>query len=1117
MSKSTGNSSFRLWSGILLLFVFTAASLYAQGKPPAEKLVSLNVKNETLKVIFDKITEQTSLYFTGSADQLDRNFRTSITVTNEPLNSVLAKLLKGKGVSWLIGEKTITIVKGEGGNHISISNQYPNPVFNDSLITVRGKIIDEKGQPIPGATIIVSGTKLGTISHNDGSFIMKDVERDATLSISSVSFVTQDIFIHGQEILKPVALKSLVETLDETVIIAYGTTTQRFSTGNVSVVKGAEIERQPVSNPLLALAGRVPGVFITQSSGIAGGGVKILIQGQNSISKGNEPFYVIDGVPYTSQLLPSINGDLLGYSGVTNPVAGNPLNYIDPSDIESISILKDADATAIYGSRAANGAILITTKKGKTGQVKLDANLQQGWGKVGRTIKLLNTKEYLTMRNEAIKNSNRTVGPTDYDINGFWDTTRQTNWQKELIGKTSKYSNANVSISGGTNLAQYMIGGTYRKETSVFPGEFADQKAAFHCNLNSTSNNQKFNLQFTGNYLADINKLPISDLTGRSILLAPNAPALYNSDGSLNWMLNNAGNSTWSNPLASSYIEYSNKTNNLISNLLLNYKIFSGFELRTSMGYTNLVANEIYTAPMASQSPEAQPTFPRTAQYGNNSINSWIIEPQASYKRGLGMGKLEALIGTTIQQSNNRSLQQYGSGYSSDQVLKDLQSASSITVSSSIASIYKYNALFSRINYILRDRYVINLNARRDGSSRFGIENQFHNFGSVAAAWIFSQETLIKSKRYLLSYGKIRASYGTTGNDQINDYQFLNLYIPYSVGVTYQGINSIVPQGLTNPYLQWEETRKLQFGLDLGWLKDRILLNINYSKNRSSNQLLQYNLPILTGFSNIARNFPAKVENNAWEFAVNAKIFDNHVFNWESNFNLTVANNKLLDFPNLATSSYAQSLVIGQPINIVKLYQSAGVNSTTGIYQFFDSKGVITSSPNSRTDMNYIISRFPKFYGGFQNVVSYKGIEISFLLQFVKQTALGNYIGSNPGNTNKNQPISVLERWQKTGDVTQIQKYSTNSDFSAFFGTFYARQSNLSFTDASYIRLKNLSFTWKFPSSWSRRLQLQNARIYFQGQNLLTFTKYKGFDPETASYGNLPPLRVLTFGIQVSL
>jgi TonB-dependent starch-binding outer membrane protein SusC len=329
----------------------------------------------------------------------------------------------------------------------------------------------------------------------------------------------------------------------------------------------------------LALQGRVPGLLITQTNGLPGGGVTVRIQGQNSINFGNDPLYIIDGVPYFSQLPATGVDGILGTSGgMAGAISsGNPLSYINPGDIESIEVLKDADVTAIYGSRAANGAILITTKKGKAGQSKLNLNVQTGLGQVGHKLKMLNVRQYLDMRYEALQNDGinlATVSNTNsnyYDLK-VWDTSRYTDWQEALIGGTARNTNLNVGMSGGTTNLQYLISGTYHKETTVFPGNFNDQKGSLHFNINSSLLNQKLRMQISGTYMLDYNRLLSTDLTQMAVQTEPVAPVLY-TDGSLNWALNALGNSTWVNPLAELVRKYKNKTRSLVGNVVFSYQI----------------------------------------------------------------------------------------------------------------------------------------------------------------------------------------------------------------------------------------------------------------------------------------------------------------------------------------------------------------------------------------------------------------------------------------------------------------------------------------------------------------------------------------------------------------
>ncbi len=1054
-----------------------------------------------------------------------------VDVNNVPVEQALQAVFKNQDQLTYSLNGNIISVKEKPEKKSDLVTEGLNPRLEPTLPpTVHGRITNEKGEAVAGVSISIKGGKTIGVTNDDGMFTLTNVPDNAILVFSAVNVETREVALANNPGLKSGAsdlnlvLKTKTSVLDEVQMIAYGSTSKRLQTGNVTTVKGEDIAKQPVSNPLLALEGRVPGLFITQANGLPGSGVTVRIQGKNSITKGNDPLYIIDGVPYTSQLLPNFGGPLGGSGGlVINGVAdgsGNPLSFINPADIESIDVLKDADATAIYGSRAANGAILITTKRGKAGNTKVDINMQNGWGKVSHKLKLLNTQQYLQMRNEAIKNDGLTPDPNaDYDLT-LWDTTRNTDWQKVLIGGTAHYTDIHATISGGNTNTQFLIGSGYHRETTVFPGDFADQKGSLNLSLINTSVNQKFRVQLSVNYMVDNNQLPQYDLTSTAIQLAPNAPALYNANGSLNWMPDGNGTSTWlnqDNPLSDLYNTYENKTSNLVSNAVLSYKILPGLELRSNFGYTDLKGNEFTANPLIAVAPENRAGTQRGAGYSNSEINSWIIEPQASFKRNISKGTFEILVGTTISQNKTSFQQLTGSGYNSDNVLEDIKSATSVSIGATGRTVYRYNAVFGRINYNWNEKYILNISARRDGSSRFGTQSQFHNFEAAGLAWVFTKEKLINKVLPFMSFGKLRGSYGTTGSDQIGDYQFMNLYSSFTVGMPYQNINGLQVRGLPNPYLQWEETRKLQFGLDLGFLKDRILLTMNYVHNRSSNELLPYSLPIITGFTNIgATNFPATIQNTAWEFALNTTNIKSKNFTWNSSINLTIPQNKLIAFQNLATSAYASILIIGQPITIGKFYHYSGVDPTTGIYQFTDSHGQLTSSPKPATDHTVLLNSAPTFYGGFQNSFSYKGIRLDFLVQFVKQLGSNNMFGSLGGAAfSSNQPVSVLNRWRNPGDIASIQKY--NSDYSLFFHNGDAIGSDAAYSDASYIRLKNLSLSWELPGNWKKKVHFQDCRLFVQGQNLLTITKYDGLDPETKSLLGLPTLKVLTVGLRVGL
>jgi TonB-dependent starch-binding outer membrane protein SusC len=1115
LRHGTSPGRFRCLATLLTLCLLTILNTPIAFAGGDTQTINLNVQNAPLEKVFSEIEKQTHYSFLYMQSLVQKAKHVTVKISNASLEKVLEICFKDQPqLTYSIMDKVVVVKPAvqtpKGGEKQVGEEQDP--------IDVTGKVVDENGKPVAGVTVTVKGTRKQTITNENGEFKISQVEKNAVLTFSSVNMEAFAINVSGQtEILAK--LKTKTSELDEVQIIAYGQTTKRFQTGNVTTVKGSDIEKQPVSNVLQALAGRVPGLFVTQVNGLSGGAVMVRVQGQNSIGNGGDPFYVVDGVPYYSQLRGTGVDDVLGSSGLNG--RGSPLNYINPTDIESIDVLKDADATAIYGSRAANGAILITTKKGKAGAPKIDLNVRTGGAKVTRKWDMMNTEQYLQMRNEAFVNDGWGPDPSsDYDLL-FWDTTRYTDWQKTLIGGTAHFTDINGSVSGGSTNVQYLVGGTYHHETTVFPGDFSDEKAASHFNFTTNSTNRKFRMEFSGNYMLDLNRLPqAGNLTQKAYLLEPNAPSIYKEDGTLNWAQTASGTSTWINPLSYTLIKYRNKTSNLIANTILNYLILPGLEVKGSFGYTSIHTDDYNPTPSKSIRPERRLTTQNSAGYGNRNQSSWIIEPMVNYRRTIGKSKLDLLAGSSIQQNKSNGGYVVGSGYNSDEQLENIASATSFFVGNSFVTQYKYAALFGKFNYNWIDKYIFNLAFRRDGSSRFGEKNQYHNFWSLGGAWLFSQEKVVKKLRFL-SFGKLRASYGTTGSDQIVDYQFLSTYNTVgNNGRPYQNRTGLEPAGLPNPYLQWEETRKLQGGIELGFFADRIYINATYALNRSSNQLLSTVLPSFVGYSSITANFPAMVQNTSWEFSMQTVNVKSRSFQWTSNLNLTVPRNKLVSFPNFEKSPYTKNLIIGEPLYIEKAFHYMGVDPATGKYQMADANGTLTPSPSYPSDATVLISTFPKYYGGFLNSFTYKSFQLDVFFNWVKQLGSNSYSFYNgtlfPGEFvrgSSNQPVTALNRWQKPGDKASVQMYSTWEDDYIY----NVVSSDHFYTDASYIRLKNLSLSWQLPAKIIKTAHLQNARIYAQGQNLLTFTSYKGVDPENQSTSSLPPLRVWTIGVQVGL
>jgi len=1000
----------------------------------------------------------------------------------------LSKGIRAMGYSFILGVSL-------SSSSISANNSLAYSTAQQQPSKITGTITDGIG-PLPGVTVVVKGKSLSAISDYNGEYIIAANPTDI-LVFSFMGFKTIEISISSQKIVN-VELKEDATALQEVKINAgYYSVKEKERTGSIARITAKDIETQPVTNVLAAMQGRMAGVNITQTTGVPGGGFDIKIRGQNSIrSDGNAPLYIIDGVPYAS--------DPIGYNQTSStfPTVTSPLNSINPDAIESIEILKDADATAIYGSRGANGVVLITTRKGKAGKTTFSLKATTGAATVTRFIKQMNTSQYLAMRRQAFVNDGIVSYPDwDYDINGTWDQNRYTNWQEELLGGTAQMSGWQASASGGSKNTQFLVSGNYHSESTVFPGAFLYKKGGSHINLNHQSENNKFRLNLSAGYTAQDNDQPAFDFSYDARSLPPNAPALYNSDGSLNWE-----NGTWDNPLRNLAAKFESKTGDLVANAVLSYELFPSLFLKSSLGYTDLSTTETRIAPSTVYNPAYNISSSSSGLYLNNTNrNSWIIEPQINWDGKWSASKLGVLLGSTFQNQSTTRLFQSGNGFSSNSLIYNLASANSLRVLLSDETQYKYHAFFGRLNYSWKERYIINLTGRRDGSSRFGPGNQFATFGAIGVGWLFSKENFFINNSWF-SFGKLRGSYGTTGSDQIGDYQFLNTY--NSSGQIYNGNVGLQPTRLFNPNFGWETNKKLEVALETGFLQDRFFLTAAWYRNISSNQLVGIPLAGTTGFTVLQSNLDASVENTGLELTLRTVNFNSGNFNWITSFNLTIAHNKLLRFPGLESSSYKEQYRLNQPLNIRLLYKYTDINPQTGVYQFEDlnNDGKITFPD----DRQIVVDVNPTYFGGLQNQLSYKRWNLDFLFQFVKQNN-SNYPTGFAGQMS-NQPERLVSSWQPSANNAAYQIYTAGYNDTAVTAEYLYSQSNASVSDASFIRLKNIAFSYDIPLS----IKAMQCKILLQSQNLLTFTKYKDGDPEFTNYGYLPPLKVITAGIQLT-
>lgn len=1082
--------------------------------------VSASFNNSPIEKVFKEITRQTGYSFIYQRNQLEQTSLITLTVKNEQLEQVLRKCFEKQPLTFTIVDKYIVVQT----KPVVVTA----PVLPTSTaITVSGKVMNETGEELEGVTITARKTGKVTVSNKKGEFTLNDIAEDDVLVITSVGYQKEEVYVKKRSFIT-ISLRIEINNLDETVVIGYGKTSQRFSTGSVSKISGSDIAKQPVVNPLAALQGRVPGLVINSTSGMPGASFTVQIRGQNSINPNplsnagipplDNPLFIIDGVPFAPQNY-NVNQLRSVSSPGNNPLYGNqyggvsPFNTINPADIESMEVLRDADATAIYGSRAANGVILITTKKGKPGKTKFNLNINTGQSRITRSMDLLNTADYLSMRREAFQNDgiipNANPGSVGFapDLLVF-DTLKNTNWKNYFLGGSARMTVANGTLSGGTAQTNFLIGAGFTQQDYILPGDFKNYRTSLNTNLRHNSEDKKFHIDLSINYSFEKNNSSGNQFLLQSFILPPNYPDLLTQAGDLVWSYNGV---QLSNPLAYLKQTYAVTNNNLNSNLLLGYQILKGLSLNVSVGFNAFNGKEESQTPQSSIDPVSGGVS--SARFGTNEFQTWLVEPQLEYKLKTGKGTLTVLTGGTYQKNMNTQMLLEGSGFPNDDLLGSISAASVKNVTDAFFE-KKYIAAFSRINYLHQKRYMISLNGRRDGSSRFGPGKQFGNFGSIGAGWIFSEEVLMKDRFSFLSFGKLRTSYGATGSDNIADYQYLSRW--GVITPSYQNTVGYTPQNLYNNELHWSTTNKYEAGLELGFFNDRLFVNAVWYKHQSGNQLVTYVLPSQTGFRGITANFPALVENRGWELQASGAIIKRKNFNWSSSLNLTIPHNQLVAFPGIENSSYANVYVVGEPLSVLNLFRYAGVNTSTGIYEFETKNG---NSVNPANTDRYVFGNLdPKFYGGFSNTFSFKGIVLDIFFEFRKQTG-ANYlqqVNSFIPGTMHNQPVSILNRWQKLGDNGNTQKFSSQPPAVLQNAANAFMRSTGAYGDASFIRLKTLSLTYDFQVQQLKRMKLSGLRLYVNAQNLLVITSYKGNDPETKSFYSLPPLRTLVAGLQIT-
>ncbi|MPQ47326.1 SusC/RagA family TonB-linked outer membrane protein [Marinifilum sp. N1E240] len=957
-------------------------------------------------------------------------------------------------------------------------------IMSIQLINAQAKQISgtvtgsDDGIAMPGVSVVIKGTTTGTSTNIDGKYSI-DAKPTDYLVFSFVGMVTQEILVGEQTVIN-ISLDTESIGMDEVVVVGYGKQIKSELTGAISKVDIEGLQKVPAPSFETSMQGKTSGVFIQQSTGKLGEGINIRVRGASSLSASNQPLYVVDGVVVTSQ-----------DQGSTGNQPTNPIADLNFDDIASIQILKDASAASIYGSRASNGVVIITTKSGgKNKKTVINVNYSVAIAKETNRLDVLNTQEYVELLGEGMENSGWALSPgmngqeSILDWGGFSsiDETADTDWQDEMF-RTAVSSNYNISASGGNEKTRFYAGLSYSDQEGILiDNDF--KRMSGRLNLDHQLSEKidfgiKFN--FVRSVLDRVSDDNAFSTPTQLIAQAPYFPA-YDESGEP------FGDTFYFNGLlASKYNSYETLVYRTFANAYVDYKILPELSFKSVFGLDNLNQREDqYWSRKTDDGAPAGKAYLRNVNVLNYSLDNYFTFTKEFNENH----RLEAVLGMSIQKAESRIDRVGGKGFPSD----DFQTIASAAENDDFFSSkteYSYLSYFSRLNYKYLDRYLATLSYRVDGSSKFGDDNRYGGFYAGSLGWIISKEDFLLDNP-MMSFLKLRASYGITGNSEIGNFPSRGLF----GGTRYSGNSAIEPTQLANSKLQWEKTAQTDIGIDFGLFDNRINGEIDYYYKKTTDLLLDRLLPYTSGYSSIAENV-GELENKGWEFTINSNNLIGD-FTWSTSFNIAFNKNEIIKLIDPIQSG-VNRVMVGEPIGVFYMKKYAGVDSDNGdaLYYIEEGSDETTNNYNLAEDM-VVGDPNPDFFGGLDNTFSYKGFDARIFFQFVYGNDIYNDAGrfmSANGDWVDNQTRDQLDRWQKPGDITDIPQ----ARFGDSNGT---RTSSRWISDGSYIRLKDLTLGYTLPKSLTQKINVNKVRIYFTGQNLWTHTDFKGWDPEVSAPGS---------------
>lgn len=1127
----------------LLLMVVVLGATYAspvRAQDYLNKRVSLRVEDTEVEKVLRQLEKAVDVQFMYSSNVLRGQQRITVQASNEPLGDVLDRVLRPMNIRYELVGKKILLTPASSGL-MPLEQKIKIPATTGQLDrNVSGTVTDESGSGLPGVSVVLKGTQRGTTTNAEGRFQIEVPTNNTVLVFSFVGYKTQEVTVGNQSVLN-VSLKPENQSLNEVVVVGYGTQERKNLTGSISSIKSETISEVPVATIEQALQGNAAGVMVSQSGGAPGAAVSVRVRGIGSINGAVEPLYVVDGVPIE-------NVPFGGGGDYASPdVSNSPLATINPGDIESIQILKDASATAIYGARGANGVVLITTKRGKAGRTKVTYSAYAGFQEPTKTFEVLNAREYMELQNEFATNAGTDLRYPNIDsvLNVVGNGT---NWQNELYRKGIMH-NHQLSLNGGSDKTKFAISGNYFRQDGIIPNN-GFERVSFRANIDHIIS-EKFATGFSLT-LSNINN---NNLPGgasgqnpfRSVLsFSPLAP-VTNPEGVFEDFLDGSTGVFVTNPVGL-VNDVTNKTTTFrpIGNLYVDYNILSNLKFKTSFGFDyRTQRNKVY--------------IPRTVQRGRDlggrAINGYddrtnlVLENTLTYNKLFGKDhRLEALVGQMTQTASRVGRTFAAQNFPNDVLGSNvLENGSVQELPSSVMVDWALISYLGRVNYGFRDKYLLTLTMRADGSSRFGVNKRFGYFPSAAVAWRLSEEGFMKEIR-AISDAKLRVSYGINGNqDGIGAYdRFARLAsrdYAYPIGAGNSIVQGFAPVSISNTNLGWEETEQLNVGFNFGLFSNRITLEADYFVKNTSKLLFAVPLPesAYVG-SDVIRNI-GQLQNKGFELLINTVNVNKGDFSWESNFNISFLDNKIVSLPRENDIPYFSLLGTS---NIGLLRQGASFPSfygwvADGIFAsqeevsnhtFTDANGAVrliqpnaqpgdvryrdlsgpTGEPDGRItgeDRTIIGSALPDFFGGLRNQFNYKGLNLSFFLNFSYGNEIVNYNRWTMANVTPggNQLKEVLNRWTPTNTNTTVPAARRQRSAEYPFDTRFVE-------DGSFIRMRDITLSYSLPKTITDKLGGSTAKVYVRANNVFTLTNYKGVDPEVNSFD---PSSSNLAGIEISV